>query len=79
MMLKALIPAAVLSALAVAAPAEAGYLGRFHPHHHHRHGVVISTGFYGVTPYYGVSPFYVGYQPGFYHYRRFHHHRRFYR
>jgi hypothetical protein len=76
MMLKALIPAAILGALAVAAPAEAGYRGRFH---HHRHGVFVSTGVYGVTPFYGVSPFYVDYQPGFYHHRRFHHHRRFYR
>ena len=75
-MLKALIPAAILGALSVAAPAEAGDRGRFH---RHRHGGFISTGVYGVTPFYGVSPFYVGYQPGFYHHRRFRHHRRFYR
>jgi hypothetical protein len=72
MMLKALIPAAILSALAIAAPAEAGYRGRFH-HHHHRHGVFISTGVYGV------APFYFDYRPCFYHHRRFDHHRRFYR
>ena len=70
MMIKSLLPAAVLSALAVVAPAEASYRGRFH-HHHHRHGGFISTGVYGVTPYYDVSPFYVGYRPGFYHHRRF--------
>jgi len=78
-MIKALLPAAILGALAVSAPAEAGDWGRFHRHHHHRHDVLISTGIYGVTPYDDVSPFYVGYRPGFYPHRRFHHHRRFYR
>jgi len=76
MMLKALLPAAILGALVVAAPAEAGSRGRLHHHHHHRHGVFLSTGFSGIAPDDGVSPFHVGYRPGFHH-RRFHRHGRF--